>query len=59
MISVELTDKDAELFKRFRQYQAKWERLFDKDFVGSLTVHSGGTTEDTNRLLWEWNIREK
>lgn len=38
MISVELSDKEAELFKTFRQYQDIWEKVF-KMVSGSATLH--------------------
>ena len=38
MISVELTNKEAELFKKFREYQSLWESAF-KIKSGSVTLN--------------------
>lgn len=36
---IELSDDEVELFLFWRKYQNVWERLFNKDFTGSLTIH--------------------
>ena len=38
MITIELTNKEAELFKTFRQYQDYWERIF-KTREGSVKLN--------------------
>jgi len=53
---IELTNREAELFKKFRQYQSKWERFFTDEFVGSLTLHKG---ENNPKIEFEWRVREE
>ena len=43
MVTIHLTDEEAELFKRFRQYQDKFQSLL---ITGALDITSGtGTIE--------------
>lgn len=48
---IELTAKKAELFKRWLQFYEDWERLFNTNFRGSLTIHRD---ETGNKMVFEW-----
>ena len=52
---IELSESEAALFLYFRAYQTLWEKLFDKQFTGSLTLH----IRDGELMRNEWRICEK
>lgn len=54
-IGIYFTREEAEIVKRFLQFQEVWEKIFADDFVGSLTIHKGKFNPD---IEFEWRIRE-
>ena len=49
-----LTEKRAELFKRFCQFEDVWEKFFSDKFIGSITMHRGKGKVDV-----EWNTKDR
>ena len=53
--TIHLSVQEAELFLCWRKYQSIWEKLFDKDFTGSLTIH----IRKGEPLKNEWKTQER